>query len=78
MPSLLALGHRAMWKIPVSHVDAASLGVLPSSAGNDEPASVDHRSERLKNLGFSEAVIQRLEKARATSTSKHHIDEQTV
>ena len=54
------------------HVDAASLGVLPSSAGNDEPASVDHRSERLKNLGFSEAVIQRLEKARATSTSKQY------
>ena len=54
------------------HVDAASLGVLPSGNGSDEPASVDHRSERLKNLGFSEAVIQRLEKARATSTSKQY------
>ena len=56
------------------HVDAASLGVLPSGTGNDEPASVDHRSERLKILGFSEAVIQRLESHPdpATSTSKQY------
>ena len=51
---------------------SAALGLRTSESASVEPAAVVSREDRMRQMGFSDKVISRLNKARATSTLKHY------
>ena len=58
-----------------SHADvgeATALGSRASGSASVEPSAVVSREDKMRQMGFSEKVICRLDKARASSTRKHY------
>ena len=51
---------------------SAALGSRASGSASVEPTAVVSRKDRMRQMGFSDKVISRLDKARATSTRKHY------
>ena len=60
--------------LPAASIASAttSLELRTSGSAVVESSAVVSREDRMKQMGFSEKVIDRLNKARATSTQKHY------
>ena len=51
---------------------SAALGSRASGSASVEPSALVSREDRMRQMGFSDKVISRLDKARASSTRKHY------
>ena len=51
---------------------SAALGSRASGSASVEPSAVVSREDRMRQMGFSDKVISRLDKARSASTRKHY------
>ena len=71
-PEFSSASVRASVPLHTGDGTSAALGSCASGSASVEPTAVVSRKDRMRQMGFSDKVISRLDKARATSTRKHY------